>query len=447
MPLVCIGLSHHTAPVEVREHHAFPSSRVVESLVALRDYEAVKEAAILQTCGRLEIYAEIDEYETGAAQIKSFLSNFGHGAARERYDLESYLYTLLGQQAMAHLFRVATGLDSMLIGEAEILGQVKDAYIEAQQAKSLGKTLHRLFREALNAGKHARTQTRIGEDSASIATAAIEAAKARLGSLDGTSVVVIGAGKMGRAAVRRLRQEGADRLIVTNRTISRAHDLVAEVGFGEAVEMPGLVDALAAADIVVTSTGASHFVVTQTMASRAMARRPERPLFVIDIAVPRDADPAIAEIPNLSLVDVDGLKAVVDEKMEIRREAIPEVEEIIDEFVERFGSWYRARLAVPVIAAITQKAEAIRVNELERLFARAPAMSEREKMLVTGMSMTIVSKLLHSVVVKIREKVSTDRAEALSHAKVLDELFELNLAERMAELIAGPANTDAGDGS
>jgi glutamyl-tRNA reductase len=445
MPLVCIGLSHHTAPVEVREHHAFAPSRVVESLVALRDYEAVNEAAILQTCGRLEIYAEIDDYESGAAQIKSFLSNFGHDAARARYDLESYLYTRLGQQAIAHLFRVATGLDSMLIGEAEILGQVKDAYVQAQQAKSLGKTLHRLFREALNAGKHARTQTRIGDESASIATAAIETAKARLGTLDRTSVVVIGAGKMGRAAVRRLRQEGAERLIISNRTISRAQDLIAEVGFGEAVEMPGLVDALAAADIVVTSTGASHFIVTQSHVRKAMARRPNRPLFVIDIAVPRDADPAIAQFPNVSLVDVDGLKTVVDQKLEIRREAIPEVEEIIDEFVERFGSWYRARLAVPVISAITQKAEAIRVSELERLFARTPQISEREKMLVTGMSMTVVSKLLHSVVVKIREKVTTDRAEALSHARVLDELFELNLAERMAELLASPANTDAGD--
>jgi glutamyl-tRNA reductase len=447
MPLVCLGLSHHTAPVEVRERHAFPASRVIEALVALRDYEAVKEAAMLQTCGRLEIYAEIDDYESGVAQIKSFLSNFGHGAARERYDLDSYLYTLLGQQAITHLFRVATGLDSMLIGEAEILGQVKDAYIQAQHAKSLGKTLHRLFREALNAGKHARTQTRIGDESASIATAAIEAAKARLGTLDQTSVVVIGAGKMGRAAVRRLRQEGAERLIVTNRTISRAHDLIAEVGFGEAVEMPGLVDALASADIVVTSTGASHFVVSAQQVRRAMARRPERPLFVIDIAVPRDAEPAIASIPNVSLVDVDGLKSVVDQKLEIRREAIPEVEEIIAEFVERFGSWYRARLAVPVIAAITQKAEAIRVSELERLFARTPGMNEREKMLVTGMSMTIVSKLLHSVVVKIREKVATDRAEALSHARVLDELFELNLTERMAELLPNPANIDAGDAS
>jgi glutamyl-tRNA reductase len=431
MPLVCMGLSHHTAPVEVREHHAFPASRVVEALVALCDYSAVKEAAILQTCGRLEIYAELDDYEAGVAQVRTFLGNFGHRSVRDQFnlDLDSYLYTLLGRQAIEHLFRVSTGLDSMLIGEAEILGQVKDAYIQGQQAKSLGKTLHRLFREALNAGKHARTQTSIGDESTSIATAAIEAAKARLGSLAGKSVVVIGAGKMGRTAVRRLRGEGAERLIVTNRTMSRAQELIAEVGFGEAIEMPGIVDALAAADIVVTSTGASHFVVTHAQMAQAMARRPERPIFLIDIAVPRDVDPDVRAIENVALVDVDGLRTVVDRTLEMRREAIPHVEEIIDEFIARFGAWYQSRLAVPVIASLTQKAETVRTSEVARLFSRTPELTEREKMLITGMSMTIVSKLLHSVVVKLREKATSDHAEALSQARILGELFELNLAE------------------
>ncbi|HEY5341566.1 MAG TPA: glutamyl-tRNA reductase [Candidatus Aquilonibacter sp.] len=435
MPLVCMGLSHNTAPVEVRERHAFPPARVVEALIALNDYSSVKEAAILQTCGRLEIYAELDDYESGVAQLRSFLGNFGHGAVLSRYDLDSYLYTLLGRQAIEHLFRVSTGLDSMLIGEAEILGQVKDAYIQGQQARSLGKSLHRLFREALNAGKHARSQTHIGDESTSIATAAIEAAKAQLGSLEGTAVVIIGAGKMGRTAVRRLRQEGTQRLIVTNRTMSRAQELIAEVGFGEAVELPGLADALSAADIVVTSTGASHFVVTPEHVLAAMAARPQRPLFIIDIAVPRDVDPDVRAIPNVSLIDVDGLRSVVDETLEIRRASIPQVEEIIEEFIARYGAWYQSRLAVPVIASLTQKAEAIRTAELARLFARCPDLTEREKMLVTGMSMTIVSKMLHSVVVKIREKATSNHAEAISHARMLDELFELNLADRMAELL------------
>src|SRR6185437_5377885 len=276
MALVCVGLSHRTAPVDVRERHAFPATRMAEALVALRDYPAVGEAAMLQTCGRLEIYADVSDYEAGAAQIKSFLTNFRHGATG--YDIESFLYTLLGQQAVTHLFRVATGLDSMLIGEAEILGQVKDAYVQAQHARSLGTTLHRLFREAINAGKTARAQTRIGDESGSIATAAVEAASARLGTLEGKTIVVIGA-----------------RVIVTNRTIARAREAALEAGAAEAADLPSLAEALLAADVVVASTGASHFILDPARVGEAMAARPSRPLFVVDIAVPRDADPAIAD--------------------------------------------------------------------------------------------------------------------------------------------------------
>jgi glutamyl-tRNA reductase len=441
MPIVCVGLSHHTAPVEVRERHTFAASRMGEALIALRDYQAVREAAMLQTCGRLEIYAEIDDYEAGVAQIKSFLMNFRHGTTG--YDIESFLYTLLGRQAVEHLFRVATGLDSMLIGEAEILGQVKDAYVQAQHAKSLGKILHPLFRDALNAGKTARAQTRIGHESSSIATAAVDAARLQLGTLNGASIVVIGAGTMGKIAVKRLRQEGAARVIVANRTAARARDVVAEAGFGEAMELPGLVDALAVADLVVASTGASHFILNPERVGEAMSRRPERPMFVVDIAVPRDADPAIAAIPNVTLVDIDGLKSVVDEKLEARRDAIPDVEEIIEECIAGFGEWYRSRIAVPVIEMLTQKAEAIRAAEVERLFARCPDLTERERLLVAGMTTTIVSKLLHSVILKIRQKATIDRAQALSHARVLDELFELELADHIANLAPHAVLADA----
>ena len=262
------------------------------------------------------------------------MTNFRHGTTG--YDIESYLYTRLGHQAVEHLFRVCTGLDSMLIGEAEILGQVKEAYVAATQADSLGRTLHRLFREAIAAGKIARAKTHIGSESVSIATAAVEAACVRLGTLEGKSVLVVGAGKMGRAAVKRLRQEGAARVIVTNRTLARSRELIEEAGFGEAVEMPELSDALAVADIVVASTGASHFLLDEKRVAAAMALRAQRPLFIVDIAVPRDVDPAVAQVANVALVDVDGLKSVVNERLESRREAIPAVEKIVGEHVERF---------------------------------------------------------------------------------------------------------------
>ncbi len=423
MPLVCLGLSHNTAPVDVRERHVFPASRMAESLIALRDYEMVREAVMLSTCNRLEIYAELEDYEAGVEQLKSFLKNFRHGDVQ--HDMSSYMYKLLGSQATDHLFRVATGLDSMLIGEAEILGQVKDAYIQAQKARSLGKTLHALFREALGAGKEARSQTHIGGDSVSIATAAIELARQTLGDLAGMTVLVVGAGKMGSLAAKRLRALGCAEVLVANRSFSRAREVIDSIGGGTAVELPGLVDAMKRVDIVVTSTGASHFVLTPGNVSEAMLARPQRPLFIIDIAVPRDADPEVGRIPGVTLVDIDRLKDIVDHTLERRRESVPLVEEIIAEHSDRFARWYQSRLAIPVVSSLVQKAESIRSVEIDKLFARCPELSERERMLITGASLTIISKLLHGVVTNLRERASSNHAEALTLATLLDDLFEL----------------------
>jgi glutamyl-tRNA reductase len=436
MPLVCLGLSHNTAPVDVRERHAFPASRMGESLIALRDYEMVREAVMLSTCGRLEIYAELEDYEAGVDQLKSFLKHFRHGDVQ--HDMSSYMYTLLGSQATDHLFRVATGLDSMLIGEAEILGQVKEAYVQAQKARSLGKTLHALFREALNAGKESRTRTGIGGDSISIATAAIDLAKQQLGTLVGKTVLVVGAGKMGATAAKRLRLEGCSELLIANRSQEKAREIVEQLGVGTAVELPGLVDALKRADIVVTSTGASHFVLTPGNVAEAMLARPDRQLFIIDIAVPRDVDPDVSRIPNVHVADIDRLKDMIDVTLEKRREAIPFVEEIIAEHAERFARWYQSRVAIPVVSSLVQKAETIREAEIERLFARCADLTERERMLVTGASLTIISKLLHSVVTKLRDRATSNQAEAVTLAMQLDELFDLRVrTEEMASTRRG----------
>jgi glutamyl-tRNA reductase len=427
VPLVCLGLSHHTAPVDVRERHAFSPATMGEALVALRDYEAVREALMLQTCGRLEIYAELEDYESGVTQLKTFLNNFRHGDVN---DMDSYMYTLLGTQAIEHLLRVSTGLDSMLIGEAEILGQVKDAYVQAQRSRTLGKSLHMLFREAINAGKTARSRTAIAGDSTSIATAAVEAAKRHLGSLGGKTVLVVGAGKMGAIAARRLRAEGAAEIIILNRSHGRAADVAGALGSGARVaDQPGIVSALAEADVVVTSTGASTFVITVSDVAAALATRPDRPLFIVDIAVPRDVDPEVAELAGVGLVDIDGLADVIAVTLERRREAVPLVEEIVARHVARFAEWYQSRTAVPVIASLVRKAETIREGEVARLLARCPELSERERTLITGMSLTIVSKLLHSAITRIRDKAIENGAEALTQARMLDELFELRALE------------------
>ncbi|MDQ2907807.1 MAG: glutamyl-tRNA reductase [Candidatus Eremiobacteraeota bacterium] len=436
MPLVCLGLSDKTAPVEVRERHAFPPARMGESLVALRDYEMVREAAMLSTCGRLEIYAELEDYEAGVEQLRHFLRNFRHGDVT--HDMSSYMYTLLGAQAADHLFRVATGLDSMLIGEAEILGQVKDAYIQAQKARSLGKTLHALFREALAAGKEARSRTAISGDSISVATAAIELATQRLGPLSGKTVAVVGAGKMGTLAAKRLRGEGVQ-LLVVNRSPAKARDIVEALGSGNAIELPGLAQAMARADIVIASSGASHFLLTPGNVAEAMLGRPERPLFVLDIAVPRDVDPEVERIPGVALADIDQLKTVVDRTLERRRQAIPLVEEIIAEHAERFAAWYGSRVAVPIVSSLVNKAEAIREGEIARLFARCPELGDRERMLITGASLRIVSKLLHNAVVKLRDRAGSSHGEGREIAALLDELFDLRAKVETAAA-AAPAD-------
>jgi glutamyl-tRNA reductase len=312
---------------------------------------------------------------------------------------------------------------------------VKDAHIAAQRAGTLGTMLHRLFREAMSAGKAARSRTRIGEESASIATAALDLARQHLGTLDGRCIAIVGAGKMGRAAVRRLRQEHARDLLLVNRSTERAQELIAEAGFGRALALSELDLALEAADVVVTSTGGTEFLLDAANVSAAMARRSQRPLFIIDIAVPRDVDPEVAAIHGITLVDVDGLRSVVDEKLEVRREAIPAVEAIIVEYLERFQRWYGSQAAVPAIASLTRKAEAIREAEIARLFTRCPDLTKRERTLVIGMSMTIVSRLLHSAITKIRDKALSNDADAISHARVLDELFELDISQAVAGMI------------
>jgi glutamyl-tRNA reductase len=331
--------------------------------------------------------------------------------------------------------RVATGLDSMLIGEAEILGQVKEAYHQAQRACALGKKLHRLFREAINAGKAARSSTTIGNESVSFATVAIAQAKHVLGSLDDKKIVLFGAGKMGRTAAKRLKLEGAREWVVVNRTRERAEELVSDLGIGAAAGLPELPAALRDADIVISSTGALTFVLTPDLVAAAMAGRAHRPLFLIDIAVPRDVDPAVAAIPGVSLTDIDRLSETIDVTLEHRQAAIPLVEQIIDAHVMTFEHWYHAHETLPVAASLARKAEALREAELERLFARCPGLDKRERMLVTGLSRRIVSKLLHPAMVSIRPASAEQLADSVARARLIDQIFALSEFGPLPEVV------------
>jgi glutamyl-tRNA reductase len=353
-----------------------------------------------------------------------FLGNFRHGGVP--YDIEPFLYTLVEDAAVEHLLRVSTGLDSMLLGENEILGQVRDAYVRAQETRTFGPSLHRLFREALNAGKAARSQTSIGGSSVSIATAAVGFARAHLGTLRGKGVLLVGAGQMGLKAAKRLKFEGTGRVIVANRTLSRAQEMCERLGLGTAIPFDEAERALESVDVVITSTVATHFVLTRDHICKAMRQRQYRPLCIVDISVPRNVDPAVARIPGVRLIDIDQLGLPVDLALQRRRESIPAVERIIGQHLERFRRWYETRGTIPVLSAFSQKAEAIRQAEVERLFARCPSLDERERMLIAGATLRILSKLMHPAYSGIREAGAESQS---NHAAMIDALFDLGLGQ------------------
>ena len=407
MPLLCLGISHHTAPAEVRERHAFGAPQISEALFTLLEYPEIKSAAILSTCNRLEMYVETGEDSQRAQkQLIQFLANFRHGEVG--YDIQPYLYTLRGDAVVEHLLRVATGLDSMLIGENEILGQVRAAHERSKTARCLSPLLNRLFSEALKAGKAARSQTAIGNSSISIATAAVNAARAHIDSLEGRSVLLIGAGSMAVKAAKRFKREGAAELTVVNRTVERAQELVDTIELGTALPFECIDEVLKKVDVVVTSTLAPHVIIERPMVERAMEARDGRPLCIVDIALPRDVEPSVAEVPGVRLVDLDALGEPVDRVLAERSAEIPRVEAIIDDHLHAFFTWCELRDRFELIAAESQRAEHVREAELARLLAKCPELSDRERALVTGLTLRIVSKIMHPTFVSIREGASTE---------------------------------------
>lgn len=427
MPIVVLGLSHKTAPPEVRDRHAFPSERVAEALAALRDYPAVREAAILATCNRLEIYADVIDFEAGVAELKAFLTTY---RAMRVEDFDKYLYTMLGAEAVVQLFRVASGLDSMLIGEAEIVAQTKEALNCAQAAGTMGTHLSRLFRTALRAGKRARTETSIGRDVVSLGAAAVELA-ARQKEIRRAHVVVIGAGRMGATVARHLAARGAANIAIVNRTVARAQAIANEIG-GEAHGFADLDGLLAEADLAISAVGSGSFVVTPNSLEAFMPARPLRPLLIVDIAAPHDVDPNAASIEGVTLYELADLRQVVEENLGARRAAIPAVEAIVESLAREYLRWYQSRAAVPLIAGLRRRAEQIRAGEIEKLFARHPELEERQRAAIVQTSISIINKLLHDPVTRLRETVA-DSIGSGDAAEVLGKLFDLAGIEEQIE--------------
>jgi glutamyl-tRNA reductase len=425
MRVVFVGTSHRRAPVELRELVAFGSKRSGE---IARRLAGDGEAVALSTCNRTELYLAAEDPDTARERAVTELIGLS-GLSPE--ELEGSLYALTDDAAALHLFRVAAGLDSMIRGEGQILGQVRAAYEASQAADASGPTVHRLFRHALRAGKRVRSETGIAENPASIASAAVELVERVFGELPGIRVLVLGAGKMGEQTALGLMARGASDVVVANRSLERAASVAARFG-ARSTGLDTLEDELAAADVVVASTSASNFLVTAEQVERVLRGRSGRPIFFVDIAVPRDIDPDVARLDGCFLYDVDDLERVVARGTDDRAADTARAEELVLAEADAFRAWRLSRDVVPAIASLRALAEAIRRDELARAEGRLGDLSPIERRTVEAMTTRIVDKLLHLPTVRLKEAAAAGNgtADGVLYAEAVRHLFGLPEDER-----------------
>jgi glutamyl-tRNA reductase len=419
MTLFACGLNHRTAPVEVREQLAVEDDKLRELLHDIQGTGAVAEMVILSTCNRVEVYGVADVPGEGRSAA------FGH-LCRHRgvalAGLEPYLYTHLERDAIRHVFRVAASLDSMMVGETQILGQVKDAFALAQTCETVGPTLHSLFTQALAVAKRVRTETDIGRHAVSISFAAVELAKKIFDGLRGRAVLLLGAGKMGELAARQLVEHGAFPIYVVNRTWSRAQELARSLA-GNAVPFAELTTALGAVDIVITSTGSAVPLVSRSMVAQVMQARGPRPLFFIDIAVPRDVEPSVGELAGVYCYDIDDLRQVIEANLRERAREAERAEALIEREVAKFLLRLGDAEVIPTIVSLRERLEAIRAGEVRKALARLPDAPPDTREAMEALSQAIVNKILHAPITKLRE--SSRAGAGRSWMQLVHELFGL----------------------
>lgn len=426
MHIVVLGLNHKVAPVEIRERLAFTGDSLEKALQEFVSSDGTgkqgcaAEGVILSTCNRTEIYAVTQEVSSGYKIICRFMSDFHRLPEREFAD---YLYAYDDKRAVAHLFAVASGLDSMIVGETQILGQVRDAFQEAAAHKVVGGVLSALFRRAIHVGKRARTETGISQNAVSVSYAAVGLARKIFGDLGSRQVLLIGAGKMGELTAKNLVDSGVKGIIVANRTYQRALELAERFG-GQAIDFARIGHALWTADIVITSAGAPHFIIKPEVVREAMRMRRNRPLFLIDIAVPRDIDSAVQQIENIHLYNIDDLQAVVETNIRERQKEVGKVECLIHRELAEFMAWFRSLEVVPTITALRNQAEEIRQMELHKALQRLGHLSEREENIIKASTIAIVNKILHQPTIQLK-KHATDNNGYL-YTETIRELFGLS---------------------
>lgn len=410
MHLILVGLSHKTAPIEIRERLTFPAHKQEEALSLLTSSPAIAEAVIISTCNRTEIYA-VASSDEGTDAVIDFMAEYH---SLDRHELVRSLYMYRGETVVRHLFRVVASLDSMVIGEAQILGQVKEAYDHALNHCATGKIFNKLFRQSFEVGKRVRTETEIGENAVSISYAAIELAKKVFDTLEGRTILVLGAGKMSELTAKHLVSNGVKSVLVANRTFERAQELADRFN-GEAIRYDDLYVRMHDADIVISSTAATHYVITKEHVAQAMRGRGGRALFLIDIAVPRDIEPSVNDLGNVFLYDIDDLSGVVESNLEERMREAHRAETIIDEEFAVFTRWRETLEVEPTVAAMRARAEVIRQGELEKACKRLGNLSDKEKQTIDALTCAIVNKMLHGPTQRLKQA-----AEAKNGYEVID---------------------------
>jgi len=423
-----IGVNHKSAPLELRERLAIPESRLPDTCRDLNAYPGIEEGMVISTCNRVEI---VTHTTNGAADLRGFLHHYFHLEAEE---LDPHLYEFRGKEAVRHLFRVASSLDSMVVGEAQILGQVKEAYATARAIGAVRGQLDQLFSRAFAVAKRVRSETAVGSSSVSIASVAVELAKKIFGSLEGKTVFVVGAGKMSELAARHLMAHGCTSIFVANRTYERAIGLAQKFN-GQAIKFDDLYNTCDRADIVITSTGAPHAIFRREHGEQFLSRRKNRPMFFIDIAVPRDVSPEMGKLDGIFTYDIDDLQQAVSSHVADRRKEAERAEAIVTSEVENFEARFEARLhtldVVPTIVSLQDHLETIRQAEIDRVRGRLGPLSPEQEIAVEALTRGIISKVMHTPITTL--KTAAREAEATTVIEVVRRLFNLREKEKASE--------------
>ncbi len=418
MPLIAVGVNHRTAAVDVRERLSVASSQMKPALEALRAVDGIDGVAVLSTCNRVEAIVSA----TGEDVIEPIVDWLTQRAGTDRAELEKHIYILRHGDVLKHLFRVASGLDSMIVGEPQIAGQVRAAFMASRECGSLDSILSQVFDQTMRVAKRVRTDTGIGELAVSVPYAAVELAKKIFGDLKGLQVLLVGAGDIGELTAEHLSSFGLEQIFVANRSHDRAVEL-AERFHGQAVKFDGIEPYLATCDIVIASTAAPHFVIECSAVERALAARRRRNLFLVDLCVPRNIEPAIASIDGAYLYNIDDLQHVADANREIRMQKAGEAEQIVDREVDAFRRRLVAQDAVPTIVELQHRLEDIRAGELEKCLRKIGPMSPEQRAAIEQLSTQMVNKILHYPILQLKE--AEEPAERETLRKTIRKIFGL----------------------